>query len=103
MSHPLSIFVTYDYYDLTLFLLVWDHRDSSLTPSITIEGYIYFPLDLDVADDGYTVLTSSKGFNSVGCEGRIWDLRTQKQVNDMDIVRTIISDIDPVPLCSSWK
>lgn len=32
-------------------------------------------LCLDISSDGNYVLTSSKGFNGVGCEVRLWDLR----------------------------
>ena len=39
-------------------------------------------LDVDVSADGNYMLTSSKGFNSVGCEGKLWDLRTQQVVKE---------------------
>ena len=32
-------------------------------------------LALDVSADGRYLLTTSKGFNGVGCEARVWDLR----------------------------
>ncbi|DAZ97201.1 TPA: hypothetical protein N0F65_003832 [Lagenidium giganteum] len=59
---------------------VWDERSSLRTPVQTIHGYVYFPLCVDVSDDGWYILTSSKGFNGVGCEGRVWDRRTGKLV-----------------------
>ncbi|OQR94301.1 hypothetical protein ACHHYP_01520 [Achlya hypogyna] len=74
---------------------IWDSR-AWKSPVQTIEGYVYFPLSLDVSDDGNYILTSSKGtilswicwlmplgFNGVGCEGRVWDRRTGKQVCEM--------------------
>lgn len=54
---------------------LWDTRSGSLKEVNRLEGYVYFPLDIDVSDDGRYALTSSKGFNSVGCEVRLWDLR----------------------------
>ena len=55
---------------------VWDCRVGLDTPALTLSGYTYFPLDLACAADGVRVLTSSKGFNSVGAEARVWDLRS---------------------------
>ena len=55
-------------------VLIWDTRcGTSAVSSLT--GFTYFPLCLDISTDGLHVLTSSKGFNSVGCELRTWDLR----------------------------
>jgi WD40 repeat protein len=74
---------------------IWDVR-TGLREIHTLEGYVYFPvsdrshlcvyhyttvtcgnvqLSLDVSPDGRYLLTSSKGFNGVGCEARVWDLR----------------------------
>ncbi|KAF0696887.1 Aste57867_12386 [Aphanomyces stellatus] len=61
---------------------LWDAR-AWKAPTQTIEGYIYFPLSIACSDDGHYLLTSSKGFNAVGCEGRVWDRRTGKQVAEM--------------------
>jgi len=47
-------------------------------PAVTLEGYVYFPLCVDCA--GPYVLTGSNGFDGVGCELRLWDVRTRKQV-----------------------
>ncbi|OQR89236.1 hypothetical protein THRCLA_09839 [Thraustotheca clavata] len=65
-----------------LCLRVWDTR-SWKAPAQIIEGYVYFPLSLDISDDGNYILTSSKGFNGVGCEGRVWDRRTGRQICEM--------------------
>lgn len=54
---------------------VWDLRESSLRPTIHLAGYIYFPTCMDVALDGWTVATGCKGFDRVGCEVRVWDVR----------------------------
>ncbi|EQC35395.1 hypothetical protein SDRG_07105 [Saprolegnia diclina VS20] len=61
---------------------LWDTR-SWKSPAQTIQGYVYFPLSIDASDDGNYLLTSSKGFNGVGCEGRVWDRRTGKLVTEM--------------------
>ncbi|ETW02058.1 hypothetical protein, variant 1 [Aphanomyces invadans] len=63
-------------------LRFWDARTWK-TPAQTIEGYVYFPLAMACSLDGHYVFTSSKGFNAVGCEGRVWDRRTGKQVVEM--------------------
>ncbi|CAM9841354.1 unnamed protein product [Ectocarpus fasciculatus] len=57
-------------------LRVWDAREGGLRPSITMDGYTFFPLCLDVSSDGHQVLTSCKGFNGAGCETKLWDLRS---------------------------
>lgn len=67
--------------DLTL--RIWDTRTAGgMAATCMSEKYIYFPLCLDVCDTGTYILTSSKGFNSVGCEGRLWDRRMGKIVCD---------------------
>lgn len=73
---------------------VWDPRSGALRAVQTFKGYVYFPvrmrsclaganqsrltalllltqLGIDVSADGNYILTSSKGFNSVGCELRV--------------------------------
>ncbi|ETV76794.1 hypothetical protein, variant 1 [Aphanomyces astaci] len=64
-----------------LHLRLWDARTWKNVQ--TIDGYVYFPLSLACSPDGYYLFTSSKGFNAVGCEGRVWDRRTGKQVAEM--------------------
>jgi WD40 repeat protein len=54
---------------------LWDTRSAPLRECVALEGYVYFPLACDVSPDGRYILTSSKGFNGVGCEARLWDLR----------------------------
>ncbi|CAK4684207.1 hypothetical protein LEN26_016204 [Aphanomyces euteiches] len=63
-------------------LRIWDCR-AWKSPAQTIEGYVYFPLALDISEDGVYLFTTSKGFNAVGCEGRVWDRRTGKQVVEL--------------------
>jgi WD40 repeat protein len=60
-----------------LCIRVWDTRQSSLVtqPAMHITGYVYFPLCLDFHADGNLFATGSKGFNSVGCEVKLWDIR----------------------------
>ncbi|RHY89052.1 hypothetical protein DYB37_001782 [Aphanomyces astaci] len=62
-------------------LRLWDTRTWKNVQ--TIDGYVYFPLSLACSPDGHYLFTSSKGFNAVGCEGRVWDRRTGKQVAEM--------------------
>jgi WD40 repeat protein len=54
---------------------LWDARAGLLRQAGALEGFTYFPLALDAAPDGHLVATASKGFNGVGCEVRLWDLR----------------------------
>ena len=62
-------------------LRLWDIRTLS-KPAATLEGYVYFPLCCDCS--GPYVLTGSNGFNSVGCELRLWDRRALRQVHQME-------------------
>ncbi|CAN0282661.1 unnamed protein product, partial [Phaeothamnion confervicola] len=61
--------------DLTL--RVWDARQAPrLAAAETLGGYTYFPLCVDVSladGGGRFLLTSQKGFNSVGCDAWLWD------------------------------
>jgi hypothetical protein len=66
-----------------LSIKLWDERNGLRTPAETLRGYIYFPLCLDVTLDGLYILTSSKGFNGVGCEVRVWDRRMGKQLHEL--------------------
>ena len=54
---------------------LWDARAGLLRAVGALQGFTYFPLALDAASDGCHVATSSKGFNGVGCEVRLWDVR----------------------------
>ncbi|CAM9598490.1 unnamed protein product, partial [Scytosiphon promiscuus] len=56
-------------------LRVWDAREHGLRPSMSIEGFTFFPLCLDSSKDGHQIITSCKGFNGSGCETKLWDLR----------------------------
>jgi len=62
-----------------LHVRIWDTRTGMTAPVVVLDGYTYFPLGLDVDDAGHTLATSSKGFNSVGAEVRLWDLRRPKE------------------------
>ncbi|CAM9244805.1 unnamed protein product, partial [Pylaiella littoralis] len=56
-------------------LRVWDLREGGLRPAVTVEGYTFFPICLDISADCHEVLTGCKGFNGEGCETKLWDLR----------------------------
>jgi WD40 repeat protein len=58
-----------------LSIKVWDVRESSKTPAIRIGGFVYFALSLDTSDDGHLLAAGCKGFNGVGCDVKVWDLR----------------------------
>ena len=64
-------------------LRTWDIRDGSITPAQTLTGYIYFPLCIDISEDGHYIATGSKGFDGVGCEVRVWDRRQGKLLCEM--------------------
>lgn len=88
-------------------LRVWDVREAGLRPSLTVEGYTFFPLCLDVSACGHEVLTSCKGFGGAGCETKLWDLRNTRMpvreytghVQDttacvfLDMPQRIVSDV----------
>jgi WD40 repeat protein len=60
-----------------LCIRVWDPRASftSSKPALHIPGFVYFALCLDLHSDGKSMVTGCKGFNGVGCEVKLWDLR----------------------------
>jgi len=75
--------------DLTV--RIWDSRQSLLQCSRTLRGYVYFPLCIDVHEEGNLLLTGSKGFNGNGGEATLWDLRMEKilwrgAAHSMDVV-----------------
>lgn len=59
---------------------VWDTRSSSSMPAMYIGGYVYFPLSISLSqhDGGIHVATGCKGFNSVGCNVKVFDIRSLK-------------------------
>ncbi|RLN92840.1 hypothetical protein BBJ28_00014233 [Nothophytophthora sp. Chile5] len=62
---------------------LWDPRTPLRVPVETLRGFVYFPLSIAAYSgdgDSTYLLTSSKGFNGVGCEARVWDRRTGKQL-----------------------
>ena len=68
--------------DLTL--RIWDSRTMIKPAQVFQPKYVYFALAVDVSEDGNTILTSSKGFNSEGCEGRLWDRRKGSMIHRLD-------------------
>mmetsp|Transcript_2877 Transcript_2877/g.3040 ORF Transcript_2877/g.3040 Transcript_2877/m.3040 type:complete len:205 (+) Transcript_2877:351-965(+) len=63
-----------------LCIRIWDIRTPSRQPAGHLTGFVYFPLCLDLTSDSTMMCTGSKGFNGIGCEVKIWDLRKQRQV-----------------------
>ena len=51
-------------------------------PAAVLGGYVYFPLC--VATSGHLCLTGSNGFDGAGCELRLWDVRKQAQIAQLD-------------------
>eukprot|EP00940_MAST-03C_sp_MAST-3C-sp2_P001767 g1767.t1 len=66
--------------DLTL--RVWDLRGEMRTPAQIFKGFRYFALDVAASADERTLLTTSKGDNGHGCEGRVWDRRRASDEDD---------------------
>ena len=62
-----------------LCIRVWDTRESSRQPAMHLTGYIYFPLCMDIHNNSNIIATGCKGFNSVGCEVKFWDIRNPSQ------------------------
>jgi len=59
---------------------LWDCRINPATPAQSFMNGNYFALGLDVSYCGNYIVTSSKGFNSVGCEVKVWDKRNLQLV-----------------------
>lgn len=58
----------------------WDPRAASASvPALHLTGFVYFPLCLAAHPDGHTLATGCKGFNSVGCDVKLWDVRSAAQ------------------------
>lgn len=53
----------------------WDTKSKAKMPAMHITGYVYFPTSMSVHPGGQYLATGCKGFDSVGCEVKIWDLR----------------------------
>ena len=58
---------------------VWDPRvggtSSHAQPAAELTGFVYFALCMDIHSNGFNLATGCKGFNSVGCEMKLGDLR----------------------------
>lgn len=59
---------------------VWDFRSRSKLPSIHLTGYVYFPLCLSMHSSGYMMATGCKGFDGVGCDVKLWDIRKPNRI-----------------------
>lgn len=53
----------------------WDVRQSSKQPSIHLTGFQYFPLCINIDPLQPLLAAGCKGFNGVGCDIKIWDIR----------------------------
>jgi WD40 repeat protein len=53
----------------------WDVRSSAKTPAVHLTSYVYFPLSISMHSNDYYMVTGCKGFDGVGCEVKLWDLR----------------------------
>lgn len=58
-----------------LMVRVWDSRAASKQPASTINDFVYFPLCISMHENGFMLATGCKGFESVGCEVKVWDIR----------------------------
>ena len=60
-------------------LRVWDVREPPMRATLTMDVGDNFATHCDVSDD-YKIVTSHRGFNGIGCEAKLWDIRTEKLV-----------------------
>lgn len=61
--------------------IVGDTRSATGSQPVgVITGYVYFPVSMDVRNDGNILATGCKGFDSVGCTVKVWDLRNTSKV-----------------------
>jgi len=60
---------------------VWDSR--SMKVAQTFLGHVNIPLCSDVSEDGNLIITCSHGFDSHGCEARVFDRRKGQQIHDL--------------------
>lgn len=54
---------------------LWDTRMSGGSPAATLSGYVYFPLSMDINAAGTLLATGCKGFDDLGADVKVWDLR----------------------------
>jgi WD40 repeat protein len=81
-----------------LHLRLWDHRAMS-KPAAVMAGYTYFPLTCAAMGDYF--LTGSNGFDGEGCELRLWDRRTLRQLVEMKGHLQAVSALDILPPTTS--
>ena len=93
-----------------LFVRVWDVRSpANHAPAQVISGYVYFPVSMDIRADGQVLATGTKGFDSVGCTVKVWDLRNIAQPladfagHSQDVVGCKFSAEDPDTILSTSK
>jgi hypothetical protein len=93
-----------------LYVRVWDTRSSSgSAPAQVISGFVYFPVCMSVHPEGNLLATGCKGFDSVGCTVKLWDLRNTAQPvreyagHAQDVVGCAFTQQDPSLLVSTSK
>lgn len=59
---------------------VWDFRTRAKQPSMHLQGYVYFPLCTAMHPAGDMFATGCKGFDGVGCEVKLWDIRSPSKI-----------------------
>ena len=62
-------------------LRVWDIREPPMRCAIALDTGDNFATHCDVTDDN-KVVTSHRGFNGIGCEAKLWDLRTEQMLTN---------------------
>lgn len=53
----------------------WDIRQPNKQPAVHLTGFQYFPLCLSVDSSRPLLAAGCKGFNGVGCDLKMWDVR----------------------------
>lgn len=72
----------------------WDARQAVKSiPSLHLTGFIYFPTCLSLSRDGNLLAAGCKGFNGVGCDIKVWDLRFLKQAEFLHELRGHHQDV----------
>ena len=61
----------------------WDTRAPARQPAIHLTGYVYFPLCLSISPNDVLLSSGCKGFNSVGCEVKVWDIRSNNVLHNL--------------------
>jgi WD40 repeat protein len=72
----------------------WDARQAAKSiPALHLTGFIYFPTCISLAGDANTLVAGCKGFNGVGCDIKVWDLRFIKHGQFLNELRGHQQDV----------